>query len=159
MGSQLLFQKLAETFAFSGVMTKKIDRPSVIFSALRFPGGDLDDVIRRLQAFEAAGADVLYAPGLVRAEDIRTVCKSVTRPVNVLMGLGGMQGAPLSVSDLAALGARRISVGSAMARAALGAFYRAGLEMREQGTFGFAAQAIPMKDAIELVTSGRRAAP
>ena len=119
---------------------------------LRFGQPDLDDIIRRLQAFEAAGADVLYAPGLRRAEDIRTVCASVTRPVNVVMGLGRMEGPPLSVADLAALGVRRISVGSALSRAALGAFVRAAEEIRDQGTFAFAADAIPMARAIELVT-------
>jgi 2-methylisocitrate lyase-like PEP mutase family enzyme len=117
---------------------------------LRF-ARDLDDTIRRLQAFEAAGADVLYAPGLTNADDIRAVCSSVGKPVNVVMGFARMNGAPLSVSDLAALGVRRISVGSALSRAALGAFMRAAQEIREHGTFGFAADAIPMRDAIELV--------
>jgi 2-methylisocitrate lyase-like PEP mutase family enzyme len=117
---------------------------------LRFRG-DLDDCIRRLQAFEAAGADVLYAPGLTRAEDIRTVCASVKKPVNVVMGLGRMEH-PLSVGDLAALGVKRISVGSALSRAALGAFVRAAEEMRERGTFTFAEQAIPMSRASALVS-------
>jgi 2-methylisocitrate lyase-like PEP mutase family enzyme len=103
---------------------------------------DLDDTIRRLQAYEAAGADVLYAPGLTRAEDIRTVCSSLRKPVNVLMGLKGVP-ETLSVAGLAALGVRRISVGSGLARAALGAFVRAAREIREQGTFRFAEDAIP----------------
>ena len=84
---------------------------------------DLDDTIRRLQAFEAAGADVLYAPGLRDLSAIRTVCGAVGKPVNVIMGLAG---AAFSVDDLAAAGVRRISVGSAFARAALGAFLRGG---------------------------------
>ena len=96
---------------------------------------DLDDTIRRLQAFEAAGADVLYAPGLRDLSAIRTVCGAVGKPVNVIMGLAGAQ---FSVDDLAAAGVRRISVGSAFARAALGAFLRAAREVREHGTFGFA---------------------
>jgi 2-methylisocitrate lyase-like PEP mutase family enzyme len=96
---------------------------------------DLDDTIRRLQAFEAAGADVLYAPGLRDLGMIRTVCGAVGKPVNVIMGLGGAQ---FSVDELAAAGVRRISVGSAFARAALGAFLRAAREVREHGTFGFA---------------------
>src|SRR6185312_3745472 len=80
---------------------------------------DLDDTIRRLQAFEAAGADALYAPGLTKVHDIRLVCKSVKKPVNVVMGLrsGGF-----SVAELAAMGVRRISVGSSLSRAALTAF-------------------------------------
>jgi PEP phosphonomutase and related enzymes len=68
---------------------------------------DLENTIRRLQAFEAAGADVLYAPGLTKADHIRAVCASVSKPVNVIMGL---KGAAFSVSELAALGVRRISV-------------------------------------------------
>lgn len=77
---------------------------------------DLDDKIRRLQAFEKAGADALYAPGLTRADDIRTVCQSVGKPVNMVMGL---KNAFFSVEELSALGVRRISVGSALSRAAL----------------------------------------
>ena len=109
---------------------------------------DLDDTIRRLQAFEAVGADALYAPGLTKAEDIRTVCASVTKPVNVVMGL---KGAKLSVAELAALGVRRISVGSALSRAALGAFVRAAREIREHGTFAFADEAIPYAEANALM--------
>lgn len=109
---------------------------------------DLEDTIRRLQGFEAAGADVLYAPGLTRAEDIRTVCQSVDKPVNVLMG---MKGAGLSVAELASLGVRRISVGSAMNRAALGAFIAAAREINERGTFGFTDAAISFADVNALM--------
>lgn len=100
---------------------------------------DLRDTIRRLQAYQEAGADVLYAPGLVRREDIAEVVRSVDRPVNVLMGSPALR---LGVADLSALGVRRISVGSALARAALGAFLGAAREMREHGTFGFGAAAV-----------------
>jgi 2-methylisocitrate lyase-like PEP mutase family enzyme len=112
---------------------------------------DLDDTIRRLQAFEAAGADVLFAPGLTRAEDIRTVCRSVGRPVNVIVGL---MGATLSVAELAGLGVKRISLGSSLSRAALGAFHRAASEIREQGTFRFAEEALSYAEANDLA-SGR----
>ena len=112
---------------------------------------DLDDTISRLQAFEAAGADVLYAPGLRDLSAIRTVCGAVRKPVNVIMGLAGAQ---FSVDDLAAAGVRRISVGSAFARAALGAFLRAAREVREHGTFGFAAEAAPFAD-IHAFMPGR----
>jgi 2-methylisocitrate lyase-like PEP mutase family enzyme len=110
---------------------------------------DLNDTIRRLQAFEAAGADVLYAPGLTKAEHIRAVCSSVKKPVNVIMGL---KGAAFSVSDLAALGVKRISVGSALSRAALGAFVRAAREIQEHGTFTFADRALPFAEANDLVS-------
>ncbi len=109
---------------------------------------DLDDTIRRLQAFEAVGADALYAPGLTRAEDIRTVCASVRRPVNVVMGL---KSAAFSVAELAALGVRRISVGSALSRAALGGFLRAAREIADHGTFGFAEEAWPYAEAQRLL--------
>lgn len=100
---------------------------------------DLADVIRRLQAYEDAGADVLFAPGLRSREDIATVVKSLKRPVNVIMGFQGVQ---MNLADLAALGVRRVSVGGSLARAALGAFLRAGRELREQGTFNYAEAAV-----------------
>ncbi len=101
---------------------------------------DLDDTIRRLQAFEAAGADVLFAPGLPDAEAIRLVCASVSKPVSVVMGL---KGTTYSVSQLGDLGVRRISLGSSLSRAAWGAFMRAAQEVQSMGTFSFSDQAIP----------------
>jgi 2-methylisocitrate lyase-like PEP mutase family enzyme len=91
---------------------------------------DLDDTIRRLQAFEAAGADVLYAPGLRDLETVRTVCSAVSKPVNVIV-VGGL--AKATVAEMAAAGARRISIGSALSRAALGAVLTAAAEMRQGG--------------------------
>jgi 2-methylisocitrate lyase-like PEP mutase family enzyme len=110
---------------------------------------DLADTIWRLQAFQGAGADVLYAPGLTSTADIASVVRSVDRPVNVLMGL---QGALLSLSELSAIGVRRVSVGSALYRTALGALLRAAREMREQGTFLFAAQAVNPREISALFT-------
>lgn len=104
---------------------------------------DLRDTIRRLQAYQAAGADVLYAPGLTSREEIAAVVSSVDRPVNVVMGL---QGARLSLDELRALGVRRVSVGSTLSRAALGAFLRAAREMREHGTLTFADDAVSYRD-------------
>ena len=100
---------------------------------------DLSDTIKRLQAYQEAGADVLYAPGLQSADSIDTVVRSVDRPVNVVMGLSGAQ---LALATLSALGVKRVSIGSALARAALGAVLRAGREMREHGTFEFAREAV-----------------
>ncbi len=96
--------------------------------------GDLDDTIRRLQAFEAAGADVVYAPGLPDLDAIRTVCSSVNRPVNVVIGAPNT---PYGVAELAAAGVKRISVGATFSRLALGAVMRAASELRDQGTFSF----------------------
>jgi len=104
---------------------------------------DLRDTIARLQAFQEAGADVLFAPGLKTKEDIRTVVQSVDRPINVIMGLQGVQ---LSLADLSELGVKRVSVGSALARSALGAFLRAARELKAQGTFSFAEDAVKYAD-------------
>ena len=104
---------------------------------------DLKDTIKRLQAYQAAGADVLYAPGLSNKEEIAAVVKSVDRPVNVVMGLQGVQ---LTLAELSAIGVRRVSVGSALSRAAFGAFLRAAQEMREHGTFTFAQEAVSYRD-------------
>lgn len=96
---------------------------------------DLDDTIARLQAFEKVGADVLYAPGLHDLEVISTVCAAVDKPVNVIMG---MPGVTFGIDELTEAGVKRISVGSALARSALGAFLQAGRKMAEKGTFTFA---------------------
>jgi 2-methylisocitrate lyase-like PEP mutase family enzyme len=109
---------------------------------------DLDDTIRRLQAFAVAGADALYAPGLTKAEEIRTVCAAVKKPVNIVMGLTGTS---FSVGELEALGVRRISVGSALSRAALASVATAAREMIADGTFTFAEEAIPYRDVNRLM--------
>jgi len=102
---------------------------------------DLDDTIRRLQAFERAGADVLYAPGLKDMATVRAVMSAVSRPVNVIALRG------LTVPELAAAGVRRISLGSALSRAALGAFIRAAREIQSVGTFTFIDGALPSAEA------------
>lgn len=101
---------------------------------------NLDDTIKRLQAFSEAGAEVLYAPGLPDIEAIRLVCRAVDKPVNVVMGLKG----PIySISELEDAGVRRISVGGSMARAAFAGLMRAAEEVRKSGTFTYAAEALP----------------
>ena len=109
---------------------------------------DLTDTIKRLQAFQEAGADVLFAPGITNPDDIRAVISSVDRPVNVIMGL---QGVTLTVDELSALGVKRISVGSALTRAAYGAFLRAAEEMKAQGTFNFSGDAVGYKDITAML--------
>jgi len=148
------FQHAVERVAAAAEAARALPFPFVLVGrAENFLHGrpDLDDTIRRLQAFEAAGADALFAPGLTRPEDIRTVCASVSKPVNVVMGL---KSAPFSVAELAALGVRRISLGSALSRAALGAFVRAAREIQEHGTFRFAEEALPYAEANDLVVKG-----
>jgi 2-methylisocitrate lyase-like PEP mutase family enzyme len=97
---------------------------------------DLDDTIRRLQAFDKAGADVLYAPGIADVETVRTICSAVSKPVNVLAVPG------FTVKALAEAGARRISLGSKLANYAFGMVERASREMLDEGTFGFSRDAM-----------------
>jgi 2-methylisocitrate lyase-like PEP mutase family enzyme len=104
---------------------------------------DLDDTIRRLQAFEAAGADVLYAPGLRDLATIRTVASALTRPLNVLMSAVDPA---LTVADLAAAGVKRVSVGGALSRLALAAFMKGAREMRESGGFTWLHDAMPARE-------------
>ena len=111
---------------------------------------DLADTIKRLRAYQGAGADVLYTPGLASKDDIAAVVRSVDRPVNVLMGLQGVQ---MSLAELSAMGVKRVSVGSSLTRAAMGAFLRAATEMREQGTFTFASQAASPKELSSIFTT------
>ncbi len=118
------------------------------------PRPDLDDTLERLQAYEKAGADCLYAPGLATAEQIRAVCSAVQKPVNVIMGL---KTAAFSVAELAAMGVRRISIGSALSRVALGAFLEAAKEIREKGTFTLTQRGISMAEAKDWVSGRRRA--
>ena len=108
----------------------------------------MKDTIKRLQAYQEAGADVLYAPGVANRDEIVTIVRSLDRPVNVVMGL---RGAAFSVQELSQLGVRRISVGSALCRAAYGEFLRAAKEMLERGTFTYAENTVSVKDISALL--------
>ncbi|MDQ3908765.1 MAG: isocitrate lyase/phosphoenolpyruvate mutase family protein [Acidobacteriota bacterium] len=110
---------------------------------------DLDDTIRRLQAFEAAGADVLYAPGLKTLDEVRLVTGALSRPVNVLAPF--IKGA--TVAELAEAGAKRLSVGGALARAAITALLRAGEEMRERGSFTWSNELVSSGEVAKLLAS------
>ncbi|MDT3395181.1 isocitrate lyase/phosphoenolpyruvate mutase family protein [Streptomyces sp. B1866] len=146
-------EEAAERVAAAVAAAHELDFPfTVTARAENFFQGrpDLSDTIRRLQAYEEAGADVLYAPALPDAESVRAVCASVGRPVNVLVG-GALR---LSVAELGKLGVRRISVGSAMSRAAFGALVRAAQEIRDHGTFTFASEALPYTDLNRILDSG-----
>lgn len=112
---------------------------------------DFEDTLKRLQAFDKAGADVLFAPGLPTIDEIRQVCSSVTKPVNVVMGLSGPR---YTVEDLGAAGVKRVSVGGSLARVALGAFIEAAREIRKKGTFNYAANALSTADANRYMDVG-----
>ena len=114
---------------------------------------DLADTIKRLQAYQEAGADVLYAPGLRTRDEVASVVKSVDRPVNVVMGPGNS-----TVADLAALGVRRVSIGGSLYRAAMAGFLLAARELKDKGSFGYAAGATPHTE-LTAAFSGAVAAP
>lgn len=95
---------------------------------------DLDDTIKRLQAFEKAGADVLFAPGLPDLKAVRTVCSSLSKPVNFMVAIPGRS---FSVAELQEAGVRRISLATSLYRAAMSGLYQAALEIKDRGTFEF----------------------
>jgi 2-methylisocitrate lyase-like PEP mutase family enzyme len=112
---------------------------------------DLADTLRRLEAYAAAGAEVLYAPALPSLDAIRQVCAALApRPVNVLAGIKGLN---FSFAELEAAGARRISLGGALARAALGALLAAAREMKDRGTFSFVGSAAPTAEVASFMRS------
>jgi len=106
---------------------------------------DLDDTIERLQAFEKAGADVLYAPGLPSLKAIKEVCTALTRPVNVLAG------PTFTLKQLEDAGVKRVSVGSALCLSALAAFAKSAHEIKDFGTFNFAKDAFPYSEINKLM--------
>ena len=115
---------------------------------------DLDDTVRRLQAYEEAGADVLYAPGPTDADALRRIVESVARPVSVLARPGGP-----TVSELAELGVARVSVGGSFAFAAYGTLVEAATELRDHGTCGYGSRAALGAGAIRAAVSDQRQLP
>lgn len=109
---------------------------------------DLDDTIRRLQAFEKAGADVLFAPGLPSLDAVRMVCESVTRPVNFMVAIPGKS---FSVAELAAAGVRRISLATTMYRAAMTGLADAAREVGTAGTFNYLGRIMPGGDLNRIL--------
>lgn len=112
------------------------------------PSPNLDDTIRRLVAYERAGADVLFAPGLPNLEAVAAVCAAVTRPVNFM---AGTKGRTFSVAELAGVGVKRVSVGASLFRAAMGAMIDAARELRDFGTSTYAERCISSAEWYELL--------
>ena len=136
-GTLYTFEHAVERVRAAAEAAHALSTPFVLTArAENFIAGnpDLADTIRRLQAFQEAGAEVLYAPGLSTKEDIAAVVSSVDRPINVLMPV---QGSTLDLATLSAMGVKRISVGGSLSRVALTAFLRAAREMQQHGTFTF----------------------
>ena len=115
---------------------------------LMFANGSLDRTIRRLQAFENAGADVLFAPGLPDLEAVKTVCASVSKPFNFMAGIKGKS---FSVAELADAGVRRISLATSLYRAAMTGFLDAAREVKESGQFGFLDRAATTAELLALM--------
>ena len=113
---------------------------------------DLKDTIRRLQAYQQAGADVLFAPGIKTREEISEVLRCIDRPLNVLAGITGMT---LGVAELRDLGVTRISLGGSLARAAYGALLHAAAEVQGQGTFGYVRDAASGQELNEIFSRPR----
>ena len=114
---------------------------------------DLAESIRRLQAYEAAGADVLYAPGLRNLAELREVVSGIKRPFNVVTG---WLDPAITAAQLAEAGARRISVGGALSRLALAAFVAGGRAMREQGSFAWMREMMPTAEGRRMFAEGER---
>ncbi len=112
---------------------------------------DFADTLKRLQAYQEAGADVLFAPGLNTIEEVRTLCREVDRPVNVMRG---PREAMLSVDELGDLGVKRVSLGGMLHMAAMAGFIKAAKEIAEFGTWGFAEHLAAAKDLDTLLTKG-----
>jgi 2-methylisocitrate lyase-like PEP mutase family enzyme len=113
-----------------------------------FAGASLDETIRRLQAFEGAGADVLFAPGLPDLDAVRSVCRAVTRPVNFMAGIKGKS---FSVAELAAAGVRRVSLATSLYRAAMTGLLEAARETRDEGRFGFLDRCLTTSELNDLM--------
>ncbi len=109
---------------------------------------DLDETIRRLQAFEQAGADVLFAPGLPDLAAVRAVCAAVSKPVNFMSGIKGRS---FPIAELAAAGVRRISVAASFYRAAMTGLLDAAREVKERGTFSYIDRTVPSADFEQLM--------
>jgi 2-methylisocitrate lyase-like PEP mutase family enzyme len=109
---------------------------------------DLDDTIRRLQAFEKAGADVLFAPLLPDLAAVRTVCSSLSKPVNFMVGVPGRS---FSVAELEAAGVKRISLATSLYRAAMSGLYAAAAEIKKKGTFGYLDRLVSSKELSKFL--------
>ena len=143
------FNHAVERVAAAVEVAKSLDIPFVLTArAENFLYGrrDMDDTIRRLQAFESAGADVLYAPGPSTLDETREITGALTRPVNMLVT--PFKG--VTVAELAEAGAKRISIGGAMARAVIGTLVRGSRQMLDQGRFDWMADMLPTPDIDEL---------
>jgi 2-methylisocitrate lyase-like PEP mutase family enzyme len=135
--------EVARALAFPFLLTARAHN-------LIYADPSLDDTIRRLRAYEDAGADVLFAPGLPDLAAVRTLCAAVSKPVNFMAGIPGKS---FSVDELAAAGIKRISLATSLYRAAMTGFLHAVREVKEKGRFGFVDQCVATKELNQLMDS------
>jgi 2-methylisocitrate lyase-like PEP mutase family enzyme len=131
------FDLAVERIAAGAAAARRLEFPFLLTARthnLLFPGGQLDETVRRLQAFEKAGADVLFAPALPELAAVQMICGSLTKPFNFMVGIPGKS---FSVAELAAAGVRRISLATSLYRAAMTGFLNAAREVKDHGTFAF----------------------
>jgi 2-methylisocitrate lyase-like PEP mutase family enzyme len=148
------FDLAVERIAAGAAAARKLEFPFFLTARthnLLFPGGKLDETVRRLQAFEKAGADVLFAPGLPELAAVQMICGSLEKPVNFMVGIPEKS---FSVAELAAAGVRRISLATSLYRAAMTGFLAAAREVKQDGTFTFLDRSL--KSTAEIVGLMRR---
>jgi 2-methylisocitrate lyase-like PEP mutase family enzyme len=149
------FERAVERVRAAAEVARSLPTPFMLTArAENFLHGrrDLDDTIRRLRAFEAAGAEVLYAPGLRDLASIRAVTAAVGKPVNVVMSAADPS---ITVAQLALAGVKRISVGGALSRLALAAFLKGAREMKEQGSFTYMRDTVPSAELRQAFAAWR----
>jgi len=145
------FNLAAERIAAAVTVVQSLDRPFMLTArahGLLFNPDSLDEVVQRLQAFERAGADVLFAPGLANLDAVRTVCAAVRKPVNFMAGFPGKS---FPVPDLTAAGVKRISLATSLYRAAMTGFLEAIKEIRSAGEFSFLDRSVTTAELIKLM--------
>jgi 2-methylisocitrate lyase-like PEP mutase family enzyme len=145
------FPLAVERIAAAAQSARALDFPFVLTARahnLLYADPSLDETIRRLQAFERAGADVLFAPGLPDLAAVREVCAAVSKPVNFMVGIKGKS---FPVAELAAAGVRRISLATSLYRAAITGFLDAVSEVRDAGQFGFVDRCVTTADIYKLM--------
>lgn len=140
------FDFAVERVAAAASVARSLPFPFTLAArAQNFVGGkpDLEDTIKRLQAFEKAGADVLFAPGLPDIDAVRAVCQSLSRPVNFMVGIPGRS---FTVAELTAAGVKRISLATSLYKAAVTGLLAAAKETLERGTFTYVESSISTRD-------------
>jgi 2-methylisocitrate lyase-like PEP mutase family enzyme len=145
------FSLAVERIAAAAEAARRLPFPFMLTARahnLLFAGGHLDETIRRLNAFEKAGADVLFAPGLPDLAAVRAVCSAVSKPFNFMVGIKGKS---FPVGELAAAGVRRISLATSLYRAAMTGFLEAACEVKDRGEFSFLDRCVATPDLIKLM--------